>query len=101
PATTDVSTLSLHDALPICRFTNGGAANHFLNQVTFFVDVNVSFVWRSEKVMAIAHDFLISADKHEREIVSFAGLELVQFEHVLQDRKSTRLNSSHEWISYA
>src|SRR6266496_2340449 len=57
------------------RFTNGGAANHFLNQVTFFVDVNVSFVRRYEKVVAIAHDLLISADQHEREIVSLAGLE--------------------------
>src|SRR5438105_12727364 len=57
-ATTEIYTLSLHDALPICEI----AINYYLH----YVRSN----WKEPR-----------PDN--------------------PDRKSTRLNSSHEWISYA
>src|SRR5947208_5271118 len=66
-ATTDIYTLSLHDALPIYRVA----------------EMRV----RDERVQAsfVGFEHLLSAVGRER-----AG-----------DRKSTRLNSSHQIISYA
>src|SRR5687768_17794846 len=62
-ATTEIYTLSLHDALPIFPFVSGGAESH------------------AEGLKAA-----LIAEGHEATIV---------------DRKSTRLNSSHGYISYA
>src|SRR5258705_1369445 len=59
-ATTEIYTLSLHDALPICRIPRAAAAGHHLPD-----------------------------SEHEPELVR------------REDRKSTRLNSSHLGISYA
>src|SRR6266536_6348916 len=63
-ATTEIYTLSLHDALPIYG-NSGGPVGRWLSDTTrmFFGS------------LTIALPFL--------------------------DRKSTRMNSSHEWISYA
>src|SRR5271170_8190430 len=63
-ATTEIYTLSLHDALPICP--------------TFAV------------AAAFAGGLLV-----------IDGLACFAVARVFKDRKSTRLNSSHEWISYA
>src|SRR2546429_4864583 len=63
-ATTEIYTLSLHDALPIyAGIVRRGAANH--------VDSNIR------------------------------APEVRRGEEALRDRKSTRLNSSHGYISYA
>src|SRR5438105_15340412 len=62
-APTEIYTLSLHDALPIC-----GCANHGSVRDIF---------WLATR-----------SGQQENECRS-------------ADRKSTRLNSSHEWISYA
>src|SRR5207247_9289976 len=74
-ATTEIYTLSLHDALPISK------AKHVL-------------------------PFHPTHGVHE--VVVVLGLVLVGERRrpdlkagACQDRKSTRLNSSHEWISYA
>src|SRR5258708_9885575 len=77
-ATTEIYTLSLHDALPISEFG---------------VD--------------IAHSELLrDLGQIGRPFDAAGGLELRpglvgQFEKCAQDRKSTRLNSSHQIISYA
>src|SRR5690606_40786225 len=86
PATSVTSTLSLHDALPIYR--NAASAGRF---------------------GALGQGLV-----HRRQ--RYAGLGGVRFEHAcraqglvpirgptdrIQDRKSTRLNSSHVKISYA
>src|SRR6266536_2637199 len=60
-ATTETSTLSLHDALPISRWAG-----------------------REEQPIARGESFVPSS-----------------LSRPSRDRKSTRLNSSHEWISYA
>src|SRR5438105_5470581 len=62
PAPTEIYTLSLHDALPICDSARPGRAR-------------------------------CHRPGPDRLRQDGAGLG--------QDRKSTRLNSSHEWISYA
>src|SRR5438105_15452479 len=61
PATTEIYTLSLHDALPILRVT--------------------------------VRNLLVAQVNAESKTFMLRG--------AVQDRKSTRLNSSHEWISYA
>src|SRR5205814_9029371 len=79
PATapTDISTLSLHDALPISQ----------LAEATVVIAVPVV----PEAVMEVALD----VDEH-----AAAGPEREQPDQY-PDRKSTRLNSSHLGISYA
>src|SRR5256885_9553452 len=78
-ATTEIYTLSLHDALPICHVGAGGQgqAQHHLDPV-------------GER-KGPAHQLQL-----EREHI---GGEVD--EHQDGDRKSTRLNSSHLVISYA
>src|SRR5207247_7846176 len=45
---------------------------------------------------------LLEADEgHVLGVLLLAALQKVEVEQHAQDRKSTRLNSSHEWISYA
>src|SRR5207247_8884348 len=68
-----ISTLSLHDALPIS--TLGGVH---------------AYVYTPKEGIAEANKARILINLHEEP-------GLVGF----RDRKSTRLNSSHEWISYA
>src|SRR5207247_11154312 len=63
PSPTDIYTLSLHDALPICVFCT-----------SFF----------NPTLAGNRHQSV----RHRRQVS-------------VPDRKSTRLNSSHEWISYA
>ena len=65
------------------RFAYGRAANHFLDQITLFVYVNLRFVWRAEQVVIVAHHFLVSTDQHEGEIVSLVRIDLVEFQHML------------------
>src|SRR3989454_2773081 len=72
-ATTEIYTLSLHDALPIFAYTAG--------------DLDV---WR--EVMARV---MTAAGAHRGDLLHIA------FGYGLLDRKSTRLNSSHLVISYA
>src|SRR5438874_8795279 len=65
PATTEIYTLSLHDALPISTLSE-----------SFIID-------------KITGTTLSNGDRAERAVA------------IAQDRKSTRLNSSHVEISYA
>src|SRR5207248_11298790 len=79
PAPTDISTLSLHDALPISNSPTGVVATRdFYRRVIDFAHTN-----RIVVVQDAAHVLL-----------SYDGPPL-------RDRKSTRLNSSHRTISYA
>ena len=64
-------------------FTDRGTTNHFLDEIAFFVDVNLGFVRRAEQVVIVSHHFLVSADQHEREIVGLVRVELVQLQNLL------------------
>src|SRR2546430_11549305 len=78
-ATTEIYTLSLHDALPILKLEEGG------------------FTISDKKAMN-----LIKKLNEKRCLYALKLLfEDLQNEFSNQDRKSTRLNSSHSQISYA
>src|SRR3712207_9061578 len=76
-ATTEIYTLSLHDALPICGST--------------------SLAWENSEVSPVA--LLVAvAVKNCPTGTFWVGAKVKE---ALPDRKSTRLNSSHANISYA
>src|SRR2546426_5298735 len=75
-ATTEIYTLSLHDALPICSSPRRAAA--------------------VDRRMFCRHE-----GPCRRRMVATGSRTFVSTEHSPVDRKSTRLNSSHLVISYA
>src|SRR2546430_12397787 len=75
-ATTEIYTLSLHDALPICLD---------LREVEDVVDEREQMLTGREHIVQILTLLLVQPAEDALE----------------QDRKSTRLNSSHSQISYA
>src|SRR2546430_6564444 len=76
-ATTEIYTLSLHDALPICRYMGPDGAGHYVKMVHNGIEYgDIQLIYES---YAILKDIL----------------------EMDADRKSTRLNSSHSQISYA
>src|SRR2546421_7123488 len=81
-ATTEIYTLSLHDALPISVAVWSG---------------------RSRKVAQSAPYCCASAARRVRNSAGAAVMRTSApaMERVVSDRKSTRLNSSHDQISYA
>src|SRR5207247_11446924 len=88
PTTTlHIYTLSLHDALPISQ---GIAAvkDRYLRSVLGEMDPLVQ-----GRVTATDHCHRLV---HKERAVTGSTVR-----HAFADRKSTRLNSSHEWISYA
>src|SRR5690606_41336959 len=96
PPTTSPYTLSLHDALPICRHNNRVdifSLQQFavvvipLHGLVYFFCVFSSSQFNE---MAKLFPIDVAGGDHQRLL---AGTEL--------DRKSTRLNSSHVKISYA
>src|SRR3712207_9215803 len=78
-ATTEIYTLSLHDALPICRRRGGHA-----------VDREDQLPERAPGLHQRRHPARLRADQPGPVLLQEVG-----------DRKSTRLNSSHANISYA
>src|SRR2546422_5996401 len=81
-ATTEIYTLSLHDALPICE----PALVQDLEQ--HVEDIRVGLLDLVEQ-----HDGVRPAAHRLRQLPAFLVADV--------DRKSTRLNSSHGYISYA
>src|SRR3712207_8585022 len=84
-ATTEIYTLSLHDALPILPLVRGASRHQRL------VEPHLEPVVGPDQPVELG---ILLAER--RGVV----LPLHQL-HVLGDRKSTRLNSSHANISYA
>src|SRR5690606_41373422 len=91
PTTTRVSTLSLHDALPISRPPKFAKHLHILRAETG------SFMSETDYVTAKTV-LLVEDDDVVRELTTEV---LGELGYRVQDRKSTRLNSSHVKISYA
>src|SRR5206468_11055902 len=95
PHPTKIYTLSLHDALPIYAF-NG---YHMGNTAE-----NVAQKWQ---ITRIDQDKFAAASQQKAEAAQKAGRfkdEIVPVKvpgSAISDRKSTRLNSSHDQISYA
>src|SRR5690348_14715713 len=93
PATTEIYTLSLHDALPISRPPPGAVTSHRPARANL-TDHNRS--WWSIVEGGMAGD--LSDDEWAR---LEPLLPSVKPRRGGRDRKSTRLNSSHPSISYA
>src|SRR3712207_8476122 len=87
-ATPEIYTLSLHDALPICRIPLGTCEAVILPPLD-----------RSVRPLndAAARRLHVADDEHEHRAVRHR--EALHEQRL--DRKSTRLNSSHANISYA
>src|SRR5438105_4276940 len=77
----DFFSLSLHDALPICVYIGRALQGPLIAEL-----------------LAEAREALIQAVNH---IDGLLWGNLAGVIRASRDRKSTRLNSSHEWISYA
>src|SRR5205807_8921686 len=90
-ALSTLSTLSLHDALPICLAPGPGEAHH---------PSGMTSLWPREGLPMSTCRY--RTPQSSRRQYLFLGLQL-QSRGVdrVQDRKSTRLNSSHLVISYA
>src|SRR5690606_42150661 len=91
PATTEIYTLSLHDALPILA---GGTGNKSLKRNALII------LNRCPKVRALFKSTNALAKRLETPIGS-TDEESAPPAIPTSDRKSTRLNSSHVKISYA
>src|SRR5207245_9825681 len=90
PAPTQISTLSLHDALPIYNLVIS-----LLAKQEFAVPRVVA------RVNHPKNEWLFNENWGVDVAVSTPHLILALTEEALSDRKSTRLNSSHGSISYA
>src|SRR5439155_20450165 len=101
PATTEIYTLSLHDALPISR------AEVRKQRVVLENGVHATLVRREEVQALAAHpDFAgrrLFESRDQAKHSCFARTALAEEREKLsrRDRKSTRLNSSHVARSYA
>src|SRR5690606_39653489 len=82
PAATEIYTLSLHDAVPICR----------ARLLVIDDEPNICKVF--ERMLGKEHDVVTETNAAQ------ALLRIDNGER-FEDRKSTRLNSSHVKISYA
>src|SRR5207247_11133370 len=89
PTTTSIYTLSLHDALPISRDLTG---------VAQFAEAQTT---QREAAVDGARTATTAAPRVRLHLELGLLLERLLVECFSRDRKSTRLNSSHEWISYA
>src|SRR3712207_9302084 len=84
-ATTEIYTLSLHDALPIYSFrARGGRGHDALSEVIREINA-LGETLREQRIGALEATALLRTVMAEIDV----------------DRKSTRLNSSHANISYA
>src|SRR5437773_4314263 len=83
-----IYTLSLHDALPILK---GGVGKYILKKALESV-LPIDILYRSKQGFAVPLDVWFRRDL--KDLAHQAILET-------EDRKSTRLNSSHITISYA
>src|SRR5690606_41324808 len=92
-ATTEIYTLSLHDALPISGNTKSGVPETGIQQEVTISEMLPLF----NKIFDMLEDQLDSEDLIFEGIGSDNQYEAQQ----RRDRKSTRLNSSHVKISYA
>src|SRR5207248_10157753 len=95
--TTDIHTLSLHDALPIYRFVSNGPGDTE-QRGTFTIPVRADLRRPHRAVYDLSGKGIYAV------VTLCYGPEWkcpAPKIELLEDRKSTRLNSSHRTISYA
>src|SRR5207247_8831425 len=96
PSPADIYPLSLHDALPISVYGTIGKGI-----AAYFKKINDEGGINGRKINFITLDDGYSPPKTVEMVRRLVEQEQVLFLFQTLDRKSTRLNSSHEWISYA
>src|SRR5207249_11226057 len=99
PATSAISTLSLHDALPICRREEEPTELLLLPRGVERRALHHPHPRPDPNSLQIVHRGLAD-DRKARQWREIPGIESVRIPG-FGDRKSTRLNSSHVSISYA
>src|SRR5207247_9552764 len=101
PSTSAIYSLSLHDALPIFNMISLNTVRRALLGTALLIGC---------VALAYAMVYLVGAirgrsGRGDFPILFLIGATLISgtvfFCRLQLDRKSTRLNSSHEWISYA
>src|SRR5207247_8942351 len=97
PPTPYSTSLSLHDALPICLIHSAIAAIPPIIRILAALTIVLFLAWQIVGVSRRAHRALRGPEPGHPELPGRAQVVRPR----AQDRKSTRLNSSHEWISYA
>src|SRR5258707_14867577 len=97
-ATTEIYTLSLHDALPICRFAHQafGEVHHVRPVLVGAVPLEHRELGVVARGDALVPEVAVDLE-HALDAADQQPLEI----ELGRDRKSTRLNSSHANISYA
>src|SRR5687768_18533577 len=96
-ATTEIYNLSLHDALPICDEFIALAERNAPKEITLRLMTQAELLLdehRPDEALKILQSLTTTGT---RQPTAALRLEL----KAQQDRKSTRLNSSHGYISYA
>src|SRR5699024_11995824 len=95
-STTDIYSLSLHDALPISRVL----PSLILNPSDFEIDFTTLITVPTSKSpdIVISSAYLVYLILF---LIAYFAILLSRFLVIKLDRKSTRLNSSHVSISYA
>src|SRR5206468_11716687 len=87
PATSEIYTLSLHDALPIFA--------------TIAFHVSQTICWQIDRLKSAGLPVLMFVDEPALCLEVPAASVVSEEKRLSADRKSTRLNSSHDQISYA
>src|SRR5207253_10329160 len=96
-----LSTLSLHDALPISQHQGGPLRRHSKNDVVIVDSGGANIASLRGAIERLGARTRLSADgsviaSADRVVLPGVGAA----PHAMEDRKSTRLNSSHVAISY-
>src|SRR5690606_40890835 len=94
PAHTEIYTLSLHDALPISEELRG------IKTIALVDNADYIRISQNIGVDTLLNTRLIAANNIFR-FIRKGEIEAITSLHGVEDRKSTRLNSSHVKISYA
>src|SRR5205814_5014394 len=96
PSPPAASTLSLHDALPICS-----QLRQVLKHFKRILEVSLRIHGSDQIVSADAGQSSRCTSSHSADSKTHLRLAFFVIEREAEDRKSTRLNSSHLGISYA
>src|SRR5207247_7619050 len=88
PTPPETCTLSLHDALPISEWAAKSGMNLQSSTLKFDEGGKPFHIQQAEQIRLYREAWKAAGHAREPRV------------SVSRDRKSTRLNSSHEWISY-
>src|SRR5690606_40161213 len=100
-STTDIYTLSLHDALPILLEVKQLLNDNKINEAMDLCDEQQGSLGNVVKEGLTTYRNLANDTTMDKEQKMFALTKALEEATTLEDRKSTRLNSSHVKISYA